>query len=189
MPLRTCQQLYNEGSEFQYIAANIKDSEDMSQVISDIEEVLGDDVSVLSAETMQELVGTILGAVEAVLGGVAAISLVVAGVGIINTMTISVMERTKEIGIMKAIGSKSSDVLFIFLSEAVITGLAGGVLGAGLGFILGNSIGNSIDMPVSSNPMLGVGVVTFAIITTVLSGLYPAWRAAKMHPVEALRAE
>jgi putative ABC transport system permease protein len=104
-------------------------------------------------------------------------------------MTISVMERTREIGIMKAIGSKSMDVLYIFLSEAVITGLSGGVLGAGLGFILGNTIGNAIDMPVSSNPMLGLGVVVFAIITTVLSGLYPAWRAARMHPVEALRAE
>jgi putative ABC transport system permease protein len=155
----------------------------------DIEQALGDDVAVLSAETMQELVGTILGAIEAVLGGVAAISLLVAGVGIVNTMTISVMERTREIGIMKAIGSKSTDVLLIFLSEAVITGLAGGALGAGLGFLLGNTIGNTIDMPVSLNPMLGVGVIAFAIITTVLSGLYPAWRAAKMHPVEALRAE
>jgi putative ABC transport system permease protein len=104
-------------------------------------------------------------------------------------MTISVMERTKEIGIMKAIGSKSTDILLLFLSEAIMTGFIGGALGAGLGLVVGQLIGNSIDMPVSTSPMLGFGVVVFAMVTTSLAGLYPAWKASSMHPVEALRSE
>lgn len=189
MPLRTYQQLYEEGGEFQYIAASISDHEDMPQVVMDLEEALGEDVTIITAETAGEMVGTILGAIEAVLGGVAGISLLVAGVGIINTMTISVMERTREIGIMKAIGSKSMDILLLFLSEAVITGIVGGTLGALIGLGLGQVIGQSIDMPVSSSPFLALGVIVFAMVTTSLSGLYPAWRAASMHPVEALRSE
>jgi putative ABC transport system permease protein len=189
MPLRTCQQLYEEGGEFQYIAASVKDKEDMPQVVSDLEEVLGEGVSVFTSESMNEMVGTIIGAVEAVLGGVAGISLLVAGVGIINTMTISVMERTREIGIMKAIGSKNTDILLIFLSEAIVTGFIGGTLGAVIGLWVGKIIGDNIDMPVSTSPLLALGVIMFAIITTSISGLYPAWRAASLHPVEALRSE
>ena len=150
---------------------------------------MGDDVTVMSAETMREMVGSILGAIEAVLGGVAAISLLVAGVGIINTMTISVMERTREIGILKAIGAKSLDVLFLFLSEAVVTGLFGGLFGASVGFLLSNLISKAIDMPASTSINLGLGVVLFAMTTSALSGVYPAWRAANLNPVEALRSE
>ena len=189
LPLRTCQQLYEEGSEYQYIVARVNNVDDIPQVLADLESEMGDDVTVMTAESMSELAGTILGAIEAVLGGVAGISLLVAGVGIINTMTISVMERTKEIGIMKAIGSKSTDILLLFLSEAIMTGFIGGALGAGLGLVVGQIVGNSIDMPVSTSPMLGFGVVVFAMVTTSLAGLYPAWKASSMHPVEALRSE
>lgn len=189
IPLRTCQQLFEVGGEFQYITCRVSDPEDLPQVVMDLEERMGDDVTIMTAESMQEMIGTILGVVEAVLGGVAAISLVVAGVGIVNTMTISVMERTKEIGILKAIGCRSGDVLLMFLSEAIVTGLIGGTLGAAIGFALGNVIGQAIDMPVSSSIYLGLGVVVFAMVTTSLSGLYPAWRASRLHPVEALRSE
>ncbi len=189
MPLRICQQLFEVGGEFQYVTCRVGDPDDLPQVVMDLEERLGDDVTIMTAESMQKMIGTILGAVEAVLGGVAAISLVVAGVGIVNTMTISVMERTREIGILKAIGSRSSDILLIFLSEAVVTGVIGGTIGAAVGFALGNVIGQAIDMPVSSSITLGLGVVVFAMVTTSLSGLYPAWRASRLHPVEALRSE
>jgi putative ABC transport system permease protein len=189
VPLRTCQQLYEEGGTYQYIAAKVEDRELVPQVVYEIEEKLGEDVTVMSAETMREMVGSILGAIEAVLGGVAAISLLVAGVGIVNTMTISVMERTREIGILKAIGAKSMDVLFLFLSEAVVTGLFGGLFGAGVGFLLSNLISRAIDMPASTSINLGLGVVLFAMLTSMLSGVYPAWRAANLNPVEALRSE
>jgi putative ABC transport system permease protein len=154
-----------------------------------IEEKLGDSVTVISFESAQELVGQVLGTIQAVLGGIAGISLIVAGVGIINTMTVSVMERTREIGVLKAIGAKSRDVLFLFLSEAMVTGAIGGLIGAVFGFILSQVVGNIINLPPSISPYLGALVVGFAIVTSVVSGLYPAWRASNLNPVEALRSE
>ena len=70
-----------------------------------------------------------------------------------------------------------------------MTGLIGGILGAAVGFVLGNLVGNYINLPVSNSVFLGMGVVAFAIVTSALSGLYPAWRASGLNPVEALRAE
>jgi putative ABC transport system permease protein len=124
-----------------------------------------------------------------VLGGIAGISLIVAGVGIINTMTISVMERTREIGILKAIGATSRDVLLLFLTETLITGLVGGLIGALFGFFLSRMVGGYINLPVSTPLNLIIGVTCFAILTSAISGIYPSWRAANLHPVEALRAE
>jgi putative ABC transport system permease protein len=90
---------------------------------------------------------------------------------------------------MKAIGAKSLEVLMMFLSEAMLTGLIGGVIGAGFGFLLANIIGRFIDLPTSSSLVLGMEVVMFAVVTSVTSGLYPAYRASNMNPVEALRHE
>ena len=130
-----------------------------------------------------------MGTIEAVLGGIAAISLIVAGVGIINTMTVSVMERTREIGVLKAVGAKSRDVLLMFISEAVVTGIFGGVTGSLLGVLLAQVIGGYINMPPDPSLGLVVFVVGYAVATSVISGLYPAWRASNLHPVEALRYE
>jgi putative ABC transport system permease protein len=189
IPLRVCQQLYMMGGEFQYIAAQVKDGGRIPEVITEINERMSDSVTVMSAESMGEMVGSILGVIEGTLGGIAAISLLVAGVGIVNTMTISVMERTREIGVLKALGAKSRDVLLMFLSEALVTGFIGGTLGVLLGFALGGLIGRYINLPVSNSISLGMSVVAFAITTSALSGLYPAWRAANLRPVEALRHE
>jgi putative ABC transport system permease protein len=134
---------------------------------------------------MKEVTATI----ESVLGGIASISLLVAGVGIINTMTVSVMERTREIGTMKAIGAKNLDVLVLFLSEATITGIIGGTIGASFGFMLSRIVSNMIGLRTEPTITLGAMVVGFAVVTSILSGLYPAWRASNLSPVEALRHE
>jgi putative ABC transport system permease protein len=189
IPLRTAQQLFEVGGEFDYVMAQADSLDVVNEVVKRIKERMGDNVMVVSFESAQELVGQVLGTIEAVLGGIAAISLVVAGVGIINTMTVSVMERTREIGVLKAIGAKSRDVLFIFLSEAVVTGIAGGMIGSIFGFLLSEVVGSYINLPPSPSIGLGVYVVGFAVATCVASGLYPAWRASNLNPVEALRYE
>jgi putative ABC transport system permease protein len=189
IPLKTAQQLYEVGGEFSYLLAQADNINVVDLAVNGIEEEMGDRVTIVTAESAQEQVNQILGTIQSVLGGIAGISLVVAGVGIINTMTVSVMERTKEIGTLKAIGAKSLEVLFMFLSEAVITGFIGGAIGAGLGFLLARLIGRFIDLSIPCSAMLGLEVVLFAIITSVTSGLYPAYRASNMNPVEALRHE
>ena len=189
VPLPTAQQFYEIGGEFDFVIAQAETLDDVSQAVKNIRDKLGDRVTVISYSSAQNMVGSVLGTIQSVLGGIAGISLLVAGVSIINTMMVSVMERTKEIGTMKAVGAKSSDVLFMFLSEAMVTGFAGGAAGAAFGFILGGLVGSYIDLPVKASISLGAFVVGFAVVTAVVSGLYPAWRASNLNPVEALRHE
>jgi putative ABC transport system permease protein len=189
IPLATAQQFYEVGGDFSFVIAKAATVDDVQEAVSNIKERLGDKVTVVSYARAQAQVGSILGTVQSVLGGIAGISLLVAGVSIVNTMTVSVLERTKEIGTMKAVGAKSGDVLLMFLSEAMVTGVVGGALGAAFGFLLGGAVGGYIDLPVRASPSLGVFVVGFAVATAVLSGFYPAWRASGLSPVEALRHE
>lgn len=189
LPFREAQTIFETGSTVDFVALQADSIESVDLVVEEIEDKFEDRVMVMSFDQIQEQVGQVLGTIEAVLGGIAAISLLVAGVSIINTMTISVIERTREIGILKAIGSKSTEILLLFISEATITGIVGGILGAALGFALGLVVGDYIGLPVSVTYELGGAVVLFAVLTSVLAGLYPSWQASRLHPVEALRYE
>jgi putative ABC transport system permease protein len=189
IPLSTAQQFFEVGGEYTYIIAKATSIDEVSNAVADLEDKLGDRVTVVSYASAQQQVGAVLSTIQSVLAGIAGISLLVAGVGIINTMTVSVMERTREIGTLKAVGAKSVDVLFIFLSEALITGLIGGAIGAMFGFILGGIVGRFINLAVKPSFSLGFFVVGFAMLTCIVSGLYPAWRASSLNPVEALRHE
>ena len=188
IPIKTYEQFFETGGKYSSIQVTAASTDKVDQVSRDIKDKV-DQVTVITAASAQSMVNTILGTIQAVLGGIAAISLVVAGVGIINTMTISVLERTREIGTLKALGAKSRDVLFMFISEAVLTGIVGGIIGATAGFTLSVVVGNYIGLAADTSVSLGALVVGFAVVTCVLSGLYPAWHASRMNPVEALRYE
>ena len=183
------------------------DEATIDRVSEAIEEKFSGQVSVTSSSAVLGIVSSVFSTIELFLAGIAAISLLVAGVGIMNIMIVSLMERTREIGILKALGMKSRTVLAIFLSEAVIVGLLGAIFGIGLGWVLANAAatiftgggfgagggqgavaGEFAITPVIT-PTVLLGALGFGIAVSVIFALYPAWRASKLKPVDALRYE
>lgn len=153
----------------------------------------------------------VLNIIQIFLTSIASISLIVAGIGIMNIMTVSVMERTREKGILKAIGARNTTVLIMFLNEAALIGLIGGVIGVPtayglshfLGFMLthyfqqqtgkGSFIDDSQNARMGFSPFFSLewtlAAIIFTICICILFGLYPARKAAKLDPVKALRYE
>jgi putative ABC transport system permease protein len=153
-----------------------------------------EDFTVSTTAQLMEVVGNVITVVQMIVIGIAAISLAVGGIGIMNTMYTSVLERTREIGIMKAIGAKNTDVMVIFLLESGILGLVGGIIGVSIGVGLGKIIEavaqqSSMPFAASFSPLLIFGSLFFSFIIGALSGTLPALRAAQLKPIEALRYE
>ncbi len=152
-----------------------------------------------SVQTSGQLLQTfqsIFGVVQAVLIGIAAISLLVGGIGIMNTMYTTVLERTKEIGTMKAVGAQNSDILLIFLFESGLLGLVGGIIGILIGVGIGKSVeyiatiqlGTPLLQASFGFPLL-LGALVFSFVVGSISGILPAIQAAKLKPADALRYE
>jgi putative ABC transport system permease protein len=141
---------------------------------------------------LQEMSGTLSRAgqtMTALLAAIATISLIVGGIGIMNIMLVSVTERTREIGIRRAVGARSRDVLLQFLVEAVILGVAGGICGIVLGFLASLAITIFLQWP--ANVSAGAVLLSFGVAaaTGIFFGFYPARRASQLHPIDALRFE
>lgn len=146
-----------------------------------------DDYTILSQEQLLSSILQILGVLTAALGGIAAISLLVGGIGISNIMLVSVTERTREIGLRKAVGATNKAILSQFLTESVILSLGGGVVGVIAGYLGSLALSNFLQTAIPLwAVLLGLG---FSTIVGVVFGTFPAVRAARLEPIEALRHE
>ena len=148
-----------------------------------------DPFSMVTAEALQNLWKGISGGAFALLAFISGISLGVGGIVIMNIMLVSVIERTREIGIRRAMGARRADIQRQFLTEAVLLSAGGGAIGVGLGMIIAKVVATMTPMPTLVRPSLMITGLAVAIITGVLAGLFPALKAAKLPPVEALRYE
>ncbi len=149
-----------------------------------------DDFLVLTQQDFLDTFGQITGILTLFLGAIAGISLLVGGIGIMNIMLVSVTERTREIGLRKAVGAKQLDILSQFLTEAILISLAGGLLGVGLGALLASAIHLALpDLDTSLTATSILVAVSFSAGVGIFFGIYPASRAAALHPIDALRFE
>jgi len=205
IPLETAKEIFDKEDEIDMVYVQIKTGFEPDEVAENIEKKLrrvrnekeGEETfSVQTFEQLLETFSNIFAVVQGVLVGIAAISLLVGGIGIMNTMYTSVLERTKEIGTMKAIGAKNSDILWIFLFESGLLGLVGGAIGIliGVGLAKGTEYlaTTALGTPFlqASFPLyLIVGALAFSFLIGTASGILPAMQAAKLKPADALRYE
>jgi putative ABC transport system permease protein len=153
-----------------------------------------DDFTIFSQQDIAATAQTITGVLTIFLGGIAGISLLVGGIGIMNIMLVSVTERTREIGLRKALGARKKDILIQFLTESSLLSLLGGIIGIGLGWLIGIIVGRvAAASGTPFTPTISLNAILLATIFStavgLFFGLYPANRAASLEPVEALRYE
>jgi putative ABC transport system permease protein len=149
----------------------------------------GNDFSISS---MAELVATVsetASTLTLLLGAIAAISLLVGGIGVMNIMLVSVLERTREIGIRKALGAREQDIWIQFLVEAAVLTFAGGVIGVVFGWAVSEIVGRVTQMTTLVSPNIVIMAVSVSVGIGLFFGFYPAWNASRLNPIEALRSE
>jgi len=196
-------EILNIKDEMDIIVVQIRDYKKTTETAEEIKKVLRKDRKEkagnedFSVQTPMQVIGTIntiLTIINIIVSGIAAISLIIGGIGIGNTMYTSVLERTKDIGIMKAIGAQNKDIAIIFIIESAILGLLGGIFGTIIGLILAFGISyivstaiSAVDLQVTISIPLIIIAPTFALAIGLISGIIPAMQASKLNPVEALR--
>jgi putative ABC transport system permease protein len=211
IPLKTAEDEIGVGENYQIILVKVNDAKNAQNVADAIQSKFRRySISVFVPSSLVHQVDNILNLINIFILAVASISLIVAGVGIMNIMTVSVMERTREIGILKAIGAKSRTILSMFLTETMLIGIIGGVIGIitgyGLSYALAFGIsgavqstqqassfqtlgGQSLSITPVFSPEWTIVALVFALGVCLIFGLYPARKAAKLDPVQALRYE
>ena len=207
MPITTMQLRISRQSatgSVQYIILQAKDSQSIKVAIEEAQAILrdshrlnprqGNDFTLTNQEDILSIANSITNIFTIFLAGIAGISLLVGGIGIMNIMLVTVTERTREIGLRKALGARKADIRLQFLTESALLSLIGGILGIGLGWLLGLIVGmvaSNFGTPLT--PVIQIEAILlatmFSTMVGLFFGLYPASRAANLEPVEALRYE
>src|SRR3989344_2078118 len=200
MPLEDARELFNKRDIVNVFVVKVKDGIDVEEAAEDIKRELQkhyeeEQFTVFTPKQLLSQLKSILGIVTFLLSGIAAISLVVGGIGIMNSMFTSVLERTRVIGVMKSIGATNKQILVMFLVESGLIGLIGGILGVVLGIsiaeiveIIAANFGFSL-LAITLNFKIIVFMLLFSFGIGMISGVVPAYQAAKLKPVDALRYE
>jgi len=207
VPMKVAQQrLFGLGNEVQMITVQVENIQDVEAIKDDIQRGLNrvrrihdsddENYMVMSQTDALENFGQFVDVLTMVLGGVAAVSLLVGGIGIMNIMLVNVTERTREIGLRKAVGARQVDILFQFLIEAVVLCLIGGLLGMLLGYLGAMGLSSLINQALpdaSWDPVISLTSVIVAVVFSsaigLIFGVYPAASAARKDPISALRYE
>jgi len=181
------------------IALTVSDEEKAEQVVEEITSLLrtrhrlgpnvDDDFRIISMQEIAEAVTEATGTMTLLLGAIAAISLLVGGIGVMNIMLVSVLERTREIGIRKALGAKEHDIWIQFLIEAAFLTLAGGIVGVIIGWLVSYFVDRMEVMSTVVTADIVVLAVSVSVGIGLFFGFYPAWSASRLDPIEALRSE
>ena len=200
MPITTFKKLYGFNSRSKSVAIAVKPLSEIDPSDTEIEAIgvmrtvrnvsydQQDNFSIIKLDTLLDVYNSVMGVVLLVGLMITGISLFVGGMGVMNIMLVSVTERTKEIGIRKAIGAKPASILLQFISEAIFICVIGGAVGVLLTWAITGVI-NALVFPAALSSSIVIVALMIATTTGVLSGLLPAWRAAKLSPVDALRYE
>jgi putative ABC transport system permease protein len=199
VPVATVQKYFLGGDSVRSIGVSVATTADMDTTNARITALLrerhdlaaadDDDFAIFDQTQLLEAASSISGTLTLLLGGIASISLVVGGIGIMNIMLVSVRERTREIGIRKAIGARALDILAQFLVEALTLSLLGGLLGVALGLVVSALIAQVAGWSFAFNPTTLIAAVMSSLLVGVVFGVWPARQAARLDPITALRYE
>ncbi|MCL6585080.1 MAG: ABC transporter permease [Anoxybacillus sp.] len=195
MPLSTAQRVIKT-TNIQTLYIQGKSADQLDQVMGLVQRVLmnmfpnhQDSYSVFNQKDLMDTMSSVTNTMTMMLGGIAGISLLVGGIGIMNIMLVSVSERTREIGIRKAIGAKRRDILLQFLIEAIVLSSLGGIVGIMLGFAGGKLLAAMAGITISYSFSVSLIAFFFSLVVGVVFGVFPASKAAKLDPIQALRYE
>jgi len=186
------------GDSVSQISVKAASEDDLGRLQEDVENLLRqrhrtregeDDFTVQNLSSITETAAQTTQVFTYLLGGISAVSLLVGGIGIMNIMLVSVTERTREIGLRKALGARQSDILHQFGLEAVTLSVAGGIIGLVIGVLGAWGMTTLFNLPLVVSPLNAGLAIAFSGLVGVVFGAYPAWRAAKLDPIEALRRE